>query len=506
MNVPRWAWVVGMAVFICIVGCGPTPVQPPVSQREASLPPTAGAGDVPATPTTAVDKRERLAFDLQGSSDKLVFAHYFTPYPISLDNQNPSDDYYARQYLRPEGESGKFAEVGGLLRDRPIPRDARAGNWVVDDLRTEIRQAAAVGIDGFTINILSLDGTNWDRTRALFRAAEAENAHFRIMLMPDMTASTGRASAAELASHMAELARSAAVHRLSDGRLVVAPYKAEERSASWWKNFIMMMRRDHGEKVALLPVFHDPGPFMAAFAAVSYGFSEWGARNTQYVESEPNWAAKSHKLGRVWMAPVAAQDVRPSGTTFDEASNTATLRATWNRAINDGADLVQMITWNDYAETTHFAPSVAHGWAFLSLSAYFAATFQHAHAPDITRDAVYITHRLHDYRTQPTSGHRTMNLRGGTQPSNRVEVVTLLTSPATIEVRLGDKRQRYKASAGLGIETFPLSAGRVSVQVRRSGDIVTEACSPVRVRTSTDIQDLQYYAAMGLAGATDLCT
>ncbi len=70
-----------------------------------------------------------LPFDLPAqstlrSSAHKVFAHYFTPYPISLDNQDGASDYYARNYLTAGGESGKHAAYGGLLRDRPQPRAA----------------------------------------------------------------------------------------------------------------------------------------------------------------------------------------------------------------------------------------------------------------------------------------------------------------------------------------------------------------------------------------------
>ena len=60
------------------------------------------------------------------STAKLVFAHYFPPFPISIDNVDPSNDYYARNYLTIDGENGKYAQYGGFLRDRPVPRQPLA--------------------------------------------------------------------------------------------------------------------------------------------------------------------------------------------------------------------------------------------------------------------------------------------------------------------------------------------------------------------------------------------
>ncbi|MDP9416414.1 MAG: hypothetical protein M3P48_00915, partial [Actinomycetota bacterium] len=71
-----------------------------------------------------------LPFDLPASSTlqaspRLVFAHYMPSLPISLDNQDPSTDYYARNFLTPTGEGGKHVAYGGYLRDRPMPRPVR---------------------------------------------------------------------------------------------------------------------------------------------------------------------------------------------------------------------------------------------------------------------------------------------------------------------------------------------------------------------------------------------
>src|ERR1700722_11398654 len=42
------------------------------------------------------------------SSPKKVFAHYFYPFPLQVDNVPASRDYYNRNYLQKDGESGKW--------------------------------------------------------------------------------------------------------------------------------------------------------------------------------------------------------------------------------------------------------------------------------------------------------------------------------------------------------------------------------------------------------------
>lgn len=95
---------------------------PKLTVTYGDAPPTVPAGPLPfELPSTAT---------LRASSHK-VFAHYFTPYPISLNNKAGADDYYTKNYLNPAGESGKHAAYGGLLRDRPFPGRCcpATGSW-----------------------------------------------------------------------------------------------------------------------------------------------------------------------------------------------------------------------------------------------------------------------------------------------------------------------------------------------------------------------------------------
>ena len=93
-----------------------------------------GAGVVAMTNAEAATPT--LPFDLvQTSGSKVVFAHYFTPYPVSLDNADPASDYYARNYLNFNGESGKYVAYGGLLHfSGYLVQISRLGGNFIPDL------------------------------------------------------------------------------------------------------------------------------------------------------------------------------------------------------------------------------------------------------------------------------------------------------------------------------------------------------------------------------------
>ncbi|MGW2148445.1 endo-1,3-alpha-glucanase family glycosylhydrolase [Nonomuraea bangladeshensis] len=440
-----------------------------------------------------------LPFTLPGTaalraSGKKVFAHYFTPYPVSLDNAAPENDYYARNYLKPEGESGKHAAYGGLLRDRPTGRAPLTGDYALADLKTEVKQAIAAGLDGFTVDILSVTSAHWTRVQNLVKAAEAVDPGFRIVLMPD-TNGLASVDAATLAAAIAKLAGSKSVLRLADDRLVVAPFKAEGRSAAWWADWMKTMESAHGIKVALVPCFLDFGKNRDAFAPISYGFSNWGGRNPAANANLTANITTAHGLGKIWMQPVSVQDERPNQGVFDEAGNTENLRATWKGAIDGKADWVQLTTWNDYSENTQFAPSRNAGWTYLDINAYYLTCYKLG-CPKITNDVAYLTHRLQPVAAAPAYAQtKLMKLRGGsTAARDTVEVLSMLTAAAKVSVTVGGTTQTYDAPAGVSARTFPLKPGTASATVTRNSATVAKVVSPYTITATPYVQDLHYRA------------
>ena len=233
------------------------------------------SGDAGGLPWLAVDMPSQTV--LKGSTHK-VFAHYFPPFPISIDNKDASVDYYATQYLTPDGESGKHIGYGGSLRERPLPRDVDlSADWQLDDMKSEVTHADAAGLDGFTVDILGLTGTNWTRIPLLLQAAQAVDPNFKIVLMPDATSSDvsdSNALAASIASLVTSYA--SALYTLPDGRIVISPFDPETLGAAWWQTWLSTLDTQYSIKVAFVPCFLNYGANVAAFDSFSYGFFELG--------------------------------------------------------------------------------------------------------------------------------------------------------------------------------------------------------------------------------------
>ena len=467
----------------------PTPTPTTTPTPTLTSPPPALAGPLPfAMPSEAV----------RNSSSHMVFAHYFTPYPISEDNLDPSVDYYTRNYLNPLGEGGIHAAYGGLLRDRPMTRAPLGGDWQLTDMEQDVRNARAAGLHGFTVDILGLSGYNWTRLNRLLQAAALVDPSFKIVLMPDATAGDV-ADPNVLAASVAGIASHSSVFHLADGRLVISPFDPERKGAAWWQSWITTMRVSHGINVAFVPCFLNYWANVDAFAPFSYGFSNWGNRSPGGNGNLAALVNDAHARGKIWMQPVSVQDERPDQYLYTEANNTENLRMTWSAAINDGADWVQIPTWNDYSEGANIAPSEGHGWTFLDISSYYIARYTTGQYPVLQKDALYVTHREQHFATLPSFPEKLpMTLTGSSPARNTVEVLSFLTAPATVTVTVGTQTTVYSAPAGVSAHLVPLTSGQVSAHADRNGGTVSHVVSPYTISLTPYVQDLQYHGVSSL--------
>ena len=487
---------------------GPEPTTTePTSTGEAPLPTTSTAdpttdettgGGVEATPCWPFDAPPLATLR---AAPKKVFAHYFSPYPLSIDNKEADVDYYAKHYLRPEGEDSKFAYCGGFLKERPLPQPPRPEgvDFELVNFEQEVRRAAALGLDGFTYDILSTTGTHWERLLKLLDAASNVDPEFRIVLMPDMTSTykgtDAEAQAAFLAS-IALVAAHPAVFHTEDGALLLAPFGADKRTPAWWATTFQALA-DQGTPAALWPVFVSPwsAATMSFTAALPlYGTSSWGPATVPGATGYAKNAEQAHALGLRWMAPVRPQDSRPKDLIYSEAGNTQTLRLLWDAAIVGDAEWAQLITWNDYSEASEFSPSTAIQWAIFDLTAYYVTWFKTGAQPPIVRDAIYYSHRVHATDATPdltlqASVYEPVN---GGEPADEIELLAFLTAPATLEIEVAGAVHSLAAEAGIRSLRVPLAEGTPSFRVVRDGAVVTEVTSAAEISNDIVYQDMLY--------------
>lgn len=438
------------------------------------------------------------------SSTKKVFAHFFGPYPISIDNSTPASDYYTNNYLAVNGEGGIWASKGGYLRNRPMGRAPITGDYRFEDSKSDIEQAREAGIDGFFCNIMGTSGANWDRYIKLADTASAIDSGFKIVPMIDTNGNVGTATAAHVAAKLAEFSGKASAWYIN-GRFVVASYKADGKTQAWWQAIFSIMQSTYGLDVYFFGVYSSFSQ-SANYTAITEVASTWGAGADPNIQKNySDMAGQARARGEKWMAPVWWQDVRPRSNLFDEACNTESLREAWIRAIKDDADYIQMCTWSDYSEGSEFNRSVARGAVAADLSAYYIAKLKTGAFPTIQQDVIYLSHRNQLTTVSNFSGGQTEFMAHWNRPNrsavrNTVETLTFLVAPANVTVNIGSNTYTYTAPAGMHAQLHPLANGQISVVAQRAGLTVTQITSPVIVTATPINQDRGYYSFSSIRG------
>jgi hypothetical protein len=491
---------------------------PPPATASAPPPPASSPAPVSKPLSTSNDGDACLAAPMPSSaalfnSTKRVFAHYFYPFPVSIDNSPSAKDYYNTQYLTRTGESNKWLKEGGYLRQRPLGVTPSTNpNWLQLNMEGEVRAAIARGITGFTFDSMAAsDATDSSsELHLMLAAAQAVDSRFKILIMPDMSVLGTDASA--VVQIIAAVAGSPAAYRLSDGRLVVSPFDAGLNTPAWWQSVISQLS-SQGIQIALVPTFLGWASEAAAFSALSYGFSDWGTATVAGVDALEGGPAIVHSsYKKIFMMPVDPQQYRPKDFVYWDAGNSAALREAWTGSIKGDADWVQVVTWNDFSESSVIAPVTdatlqrSIGTGFYNLTGYYASWFLTGQEPTITHDVLYYFYRREPV-TGAASGQSQLDIDYSGVPENSIELLGFLTSPGVLKITIGGKTFTQNAAAGIVSFKIPTQPGTPLFTLSRSGTDVFSFEGGVQIYgpggLPSTVQDLTYWS--GSAAKSGIC-
>ncbi len=192
-------------------------------------------------------------------------------------------------------------------------------------------------------------------------------------------------------------------------------------------------------------------------------------------------------LGKTYMAGVAPAYNSPNLRDF---RGLAGYLAMWEGLIRDGADWVEIVTWNDYNEDSNLmAYRWKEGWekqyfdrdeSYLHATSYAARWFKARRRPSIPQDMVFFIHRTRSRRTtrawHPVE-KRWINITRVKWPYDQIHddvgdfvyLTTFLTAPADLAVRLDGRERTFSMPAGVAHAEVPLAPGVPQVTLRRDG-------------------------------------
>jgi hypothetical protein len=283
-----------------------------------------------------------------------------------------------------------------MLANRDYVPDDLSGERNIASYEREIRQAQAVGIDGFALN-----AGGWlkepryiRRASEMFEAAVRLQSRFRLMFSADMCCSNDAEDVVDMMRRFANSPRYSPIYFKHSGKFVLTTFSGSARGPDFWRRVRVDLENgsDPSTRVApralsyvsgvpssapisieLVPAFFWGGELprasdlsagLASYSRIIDGAFYWGiagvpglGRWPDQLPSSQAYASALHAAGKIYMAPICFQFWGANANRYYEYGGYYGIRAMWMDAINvSRPDWVEIITWNDFIEGTYVSP------------------------------------------------------------------------------------------------------------------------------------------------------
>jgi len=420
-------------------------------------------------------------------------------------------------------------------------------NYAVGESTTElaandIRSALELGLDGFAIDAFS--GKQANSVFAAFAsAADALGAtNFKLFSSADMSLGF---SAAEIVDVIKTNADSPHYLRVN-GKPVLSTFGGTNLGNNWWKSNVLAPLSAANRAVTFIPYFDRANPnrdppddtnwkatierFPSIDGLFSFGIpgstpfysrdDNIGRHWWSILEAEEALARSLHESGKLFMAPYSPYywAVCHPSRQYLEFQSGRGMNSWWQSIVEkQHPDLVQIVTWNDYSESTFIQPnripstktpgipSFGH-LGYYELLKYYIAWFHKGTRPTISRDGIFFF-----YRTAPkdsvASNDRSV-CRLGPIPTDQqwgnikdaIYVTVALTEPAELIVSSGSTSTRIALPAGLTTIDVPFHSGDQTFVLRRhDSELIRTSGAPIVA--SPEVINFNVYSGYALLGA-----
>jgi glucan endo-1,3-alpha-glucosidase len=378
----------------------------------------------------------------------------------------------------------------------------------------DILDAQAAGVDGFALNCGEWVGPDWyyqTNVNLMYQAAEQLGTGFKLFFSVDETNVTD--IVAMISSH----ASSSNSFRYQ-GKLVVS---TSGQSSVDWQNSVFPALANEGISVFFVPYFlRAPGTPMN-YASISNVVAEYnGILNGLFyfaagtISTVTNGNASYEQAcqsgGKLFMggySPTYWGNAQPAaGRPYFESQGGEGTVAQWMWIITNQPDWVEIVTWNDFGESTYSTPINNPGQyespaqtpyrychsGYLELSKRYIAWYKTGQEPPMNQDALYYFYRIHSTNLVASNDIPVTAFNG---PVADVIYNTLfLTAPAQLEITSGTNLVTNSLAAGLQQLETPFAPGPQIFNLRRNGALVMTVSGPPIL---SSITNYDYFPASG---------
>ena len=373
----------------------------------------------------------------------------------------------------------------------------------VSDFASNIASALAVGIDGFALNV-GPDDWMMDRVNKMYQAAVGTS--FKLFISLDMAVMAG-----DGISQLTPWVTNYASHPnqyFYNNKQFVSTFAGESSTfgtgsaANGWNSFKSTLA-SQGYNIFFVPSFTALGPSAAISMSSNDGAFSWDAWPTTDSEmsTAEDTAYMNNRNGKVYMAGVSPWFYTHFSYKNWVYKSDDLYTTRWEQIVSMQPDFVEIITWNDYGESSYIGPisgatpydSTINSaqWttgfdhtAWASLASYYIQAYKNAAYPAISANKLYWW-----YRSHPKSASASSDPYG--KPTNydwlddNIYVTLMLTGPATVTVTSGGSSQTFNGVSGMNhFQYVGFSTGTPSVSVTMNGAKVLSATGPMAITNS----------------------
>ncbi len=390
----------------------------------------------------------------------------------------------------------------------------------VEGYKRDIQEAQAAGLDGFALNVGAWSGPDTyykRRVQMIYDAAEQLRSGFKLFFSIEITNTN------DIVDMITQYGNRVNSFR-QDGRVVISTYG---QNGVDWKTGVFAPLRTAGiecffvphfwpDPVQELPSYQDAVNILNTYSNLVDGLFLFGAAGlpAQLAQSNSNYTRAVHAAGKISMASVAPHywgSVQNNiGRRYFEFNGGEGITTQWNSIVANQPDWVEIVTWNDWAESTYFSPVDDPGRFFvgaqtprhyshagyLALSKRYISWYKTGTEPAIDRDALFYSYRAHP-KDAIASGTNEVPVTWFLGDIQNVTYTTVfLIEPAQLEIRSGETASTNSVPKGISHVRTPFFPGPQKFTLRRNSSAVLSVHGPDIL---SEIQTYNYFPATGYA-------
>ncbi|KAL0955994.1 hypothetical protein HGRIS_002171 [Hohenbuehelia grisea] len=398
---------------------------------------------------------------------------------------------------------------------------ANTQSYSVADWQKEINAAASIGIQGFVLNTA---GNSYEPDQISNAYSVAEPIGFQFFYSFDFAFNWG---ADAIVNQIAAHASSGSTFKWNE-KVLVSTFNGQDKGDAFWAG-VKSTLASRGIQISFAPAFtsfRDPAQansLLSQFPSID-GFTNWWSwpqDNGNLLTTDTDLAYQSAVESRTgpFIMAVSPWQFKNLGSSGGDLNNdwvelSDTLwKYRWEQAINTVVpDIVEIVTWNDYAESHYigavnpnvFMDADAHayvdgmdhtGWQLIAK--YYISWYINGSPPVIQDDQVVVWYRLHPKNAVCSTPSKPRNSQF---PADAIFGFAMLKSPATVTMDIGlNNHVEWNAPAGvsLGQVPFPQQDSQIPfIQIIRNNNVelsgfgsafVTQSCQTYNFNAFIDV-------------------